>query len=178
MMRLLLCIGDQPATGGAIESSGGTNFSIMGHKVALIGALVHCNACKSSGPIAKAGGPRRPWHRGVEVAHEGDIVLCKCGTPPRMIATMQNTVRNEDIAESPGYVSQRHQKPARPGTSLVLFDEGFVLRDNRTRRPLAHVRYRVRSASGVIRNGITDVAGRTARIETSRAENVTIEIQH
>jgi hypothetical protein len=57
MMRLLLCIGDQPATGGAIESSGGTNFSIMGHKVALIGALVHCNACKSSGPIAKAGGP-------------------------------------------------------------------------------------------------------------------------
>jgi len=169
-MRLLLCIGDQPETGGSIESSGAT-FSIREHEVALIGAVVHCNACKSSGPIVKAGGPRRPWHRNVEVAHEHDIVLCKCVKPPRMIATMQSIARNEDMAESPNYVSERQP-------SLLSCDEGFVLRDQQTRRPLARIPYRVRSLSSVIASGVTDAHGRTARIETSGAEKIMIEIQH
>ena len=177
MMRLLLCIGDEPETGGAIESSG-ARYTIMGHEVALIGALVHCNACNSSGPLVKAGGPRRPWHRGVEVAHEGDIVLCKCGQPPRMIATMQSTSRNDDMVESMGNVSTHRHAPTLPSASLEIFDESFVLRDRQTHRALAHVRYRVRSSSGVVGHGITDASGRIARIQTSRAENITIEIQH
>ncbi|WP_370469605.1 PAAR domain-containing protein [Caballeronia sp. SBC2] len=177
-MRLLLCVGDEPETGGTIEPYSGPSYLIRGHQVALIGASVHCNACNSDGPIVKAGGPRRPWHHGVEVAHEGDIVLCKCARPPRMIALMQNSSHNDDMAESLVDVSDCHQAPAQPGAGLVPFDQGFVLMDRHTRRPLARVRYRVRSSSGVISNGVTDGSGRTARIETSRAENVTIEVQH
>jgi uncharacterized Zn-binding protein involved in type VI secretion len=177
MMRLLLCIGDEPETGGTIEPYSGAPFLIRGRQVALIGALVHCNACNNSGPIVKAGGPRRPWHHGVEVAHEGDIVLCKCARPPRMIASMQSSFRNDDMAESLGDVSSCHQAPAQPGAGLGPFDQGFVLMDRHTKRPLAHIRYRVRSSSGVISNGVTDASGRTARIEISRAESVTIEVQ-
>ena len=178
MMRLLLCIGDEPETGGTIEPYSGASYLIRGHQIALIGASVHCNACNSSGPIVKAGGPRRPWHHGVEVAHEGDIVLCKCGQPPIMIATMQSTSRNDDMVESLGDVSDHHHATAQPGVGLVLFGQGFVLRDRQTERPLMHVQYRVRSSSGVISSGVTDARGRTARIETLRAQNVTIEIQH
>jgi uncharacterized Zn-binding protein involved in type VI secretion len=178
MMRLLLCIGDEPETSGTIEPYSGPSYLIRGHQVALIGASAHCNACNSSGPIVKAGGPRRPWHHGVEVAHEGDIVLCRCGQPPKMIATMQSTSRNDDMIESLGDVSDRHHATAQPGAGLVLFDQGLVLRDRQTERPLARVRYRVRSSSGVISSGVTDASGRTARIETSCAENIRIEVKH
>jgi uncharacterized Zn-binding protein involved in type VI secretion len=178
MMRLLLCIDDQPETGGQIESDAMTTYSIWGHPVALIGSLVHCNACDSSGPIVKAGGPRRPLHRGAEIAHEGDIVLCKCGQPPRMIATTQSTSRSDDMVESLGDVSDNRLSPVRPEPIPALFDQGLVLRDRRTQRPLAHIRYRVRSSSGLIGQGVTDAGGRTARVETSGAEHITIELQH
>jgi uncharacterized protein (DUF2345 family) len=95
-----------------------------------------------------------------------------------MIATMQNTSRNDDMAESLGDVSDHGRASARPGAGLLLFDQGFVLRDRQSGRQMARVRYRVRSSCGVISNGITDASGKTARIETSRAENVTIEIQN
>jgi uncharacterized protein (DUF2345 family) len=88
-----------------------------------------------------------------------------------MIATMQSTSRNDDMIESLGDVSDRHHATAQPGA-------GLVLRDQQTERPLARVRYRVRSSSAVISSGVTDASGRTARIETSCAENITIEVQH
>jgi hypothetical protein len=176
MMRLLLCIGDQPETGGTIEPSG-VAYSITDHEVALIGAMVHCNACKSRGPIVKAGGPRRPWHRGVEIAHENDIVLCKCAQPPRMIATMQSISRNDDMAESPDYGFAPGDVQGRASAIHSLYDEAFVLRDHRTRQPLMRVPYRVRSSSSVIASGLTDDNGKTARIKTSQFEKITIEIQ-
>ncbi len=177
MMRLLLCIGDEPETGGHIESSG-TRYTIRGHEVALIGAMVHCNACKNSGPIAKAGGPRRPWHQGVEVAHEGDVVLCKCSSPPKMIASMQSTSRNDDMVESRGHVFDDYRVAMPSVVSAALFDQGFVLKDRHSGRPLAGMSYRMRSSSGAIDHGITDSRGRTIRVETVHAETITIEVKY
>ncbi|WP_213778065.1 PAAR domain-containing protein [Caballeronia sp. dw_276] len=156
MMRLLLCIGDEPETRGFIDPASGGSFSIRGHRVALIGASVHCNACNKTGPIVKAGGSRRSWYRGVEVAHDGDIVLCKCAKPPRMISTMQNTSTNDDMIESRGKVDDYRAGPAYLGDGAGHFDQAFTLKDRYTGQPLAGVRYRVQSASGVIHSGITD----------------------
>ena len=170
MMRLLLCIGDEPETGGRIESSG-TRYTIRGHEVALIGALVHCNACKSSGPITKAGGPRRPWHHGVEVAHENDIVLCKCSKAPRMIASMQSTSRNDDMVESRGDVSEVAYRSG-------VFDERITLRDQKTGRALPSIRYRIKNDSVIVATGTTDATGRTERITTDAAGRLAVEIAH
>ncbi|AMH43378.1 PAAR domain-containing protein [Burkholderia sp. PAMC 26561] len=178
MMRLLLCIGDEPETGGFIDPASGGSFSIRGHQVALIGASAYCNACNSTGSIVKAGGPRRPWHRGVEVAHDGDIVLCKCAKPPRMIATMQSTSTNDDMIESRGEVDDYRTGHVHLGDGPGHFDQAFTLKDRYTGQPLAGVRYRVQSATGVIHDGITDAAGQTARIHAACAENITIHIQH
>jgi hypothetical protein len=110
---------------------------------------------------------------GKEVALENDLGMCKCRPPPRMIAsqwTFSQSFTRDDLAAQ-GYTSS--------GVPLMRhYDEGITLRDHRTRRPLAHVRYRVRSSSGAISNGVTDASGKTARIETSGAENLTIEVQH
>jgi uncharacterized Zn-binding protein involved in type VI secretion len=78
MMRLLLCVGDEPQTGGYTVNSNTRPFGVSGHPVAIIGGNAYCNACKSMGLIAKAGGPRRINHTPHEIALDGDILLCKC----------------------------------------------------------------------------------------------------
>jgi uncharacterized protein (DUF2345 family) len=52
------------------------------------------------------------------------------------------------------------------------------LRDGETRRPLANVRYRIRTASGAISEGITNAEGKTIRVQTDGAESLTIEVLH
>jgi hypothetical protein len=76
-----------------------------GHQAALIGASVFCHACRSVGLIAKAGGPRRSMHHGDEIALDGDVLLCGCGQPPRMIASMQRFAWCDDLAETMGAVT-------------------------------------------------------------------------
>src|SRR5258708_20490030 len=83
----------------------GVPSSIMGHPVAFIGSAAFCNACSSVGVIGKAGGPGRRKHCGTEIALEGDILLCKCPTPPRMVAATQSTSRHDDMADSIGTVT-------------------------------------------------------------------------
>ncbi|TKC91066.1 hypothetical protein FAZ69_06775 [Trinickia terrae] len=52
---------------------------------ALIGDFAFCATCGATGEIAYGvilAPGRRPKHRGVDWALGGDIVLCKCATPP------------------------------------------------------------------------------------------------
>jgi hypothetical protein len=118
MMRLALCVGDRPETGGYIEPmTVGVPSSIMGHAVAFIGGAAFCNACRTVGVIAKAGGPRRRKHCGTEIALDGDILLCKCPPSPRVVAAMQNISRHDDMAESMSTVTS--SRAANSGVSSV-----------------------------------------------------------
>ncbi|WP_175948056.1 PAAR domain-containing protein [Burkholderia pyrrocinia] len=147
MMRRFLCIGDQPETGGSIDpDSNRTTMNFYGHAAAMIGARAYCNACKSTGVIAKAGGPSRFGNCGGEIALDGDILLCKCPTPPRMIASMQSTATHGDgggyeaaaasaitpttvtytapplVSIWPGSSPWGASAPAQPATSTALAD--------------------------------------------------------
>jgi len=55
-------------------------------------------------------------------------------------------------------------------------DEQFVLRHKHTGRPLAGVRYRVRSDRARVIHGVTDADGATRRIETNHAEGLRVDI--
>ena len=133
MMRLVLCVGDQPETGGYIEPmTVGVPSSIRGHAVSFIGGAAFCNACSSVGVIAKAGGPSRRKHVGTEIALEGDILLCKCPTPPRMVAAMQNTSRHDDMAESMGTVtSNRTSNDGVSSVAMSAYDEQIEAKQGR-----------------------------------------------
>ncbi|MGX4640931.1 type VI secretion system Vgr family protein [Massilia sp. SYSU DXS3249] len=57
-----------------------------------------------------------------------------------------------------------------------IYNEAFVIMDEETKQPMAHVRYRLESASGVKLEGVTDAQGRTQRIFTSKSEKLTLHL--
>ena len=57
-----------------------------------------------------------------------------------------------------------------------IYNEAFVIMDEETKQPMAHVRYRLESASGVKLEGMTDAQGRTQRIFTSKSEKLTLHL--
>ncbi|WP_244438830.1 PAAR domain-containing protein [Paraburkholderia dilworthii] len=93
-------MGDTLSSGGRILAyAQSVAFRFRGHMAALIGGEAYCDVCKSSGTIAKTGGPRRMHYMTTrDVALDGDVVLCKCGTPPRIVATLSLESWYEDTA--------------------------------------------------------------------------------
>ncbi|QNA90909.1 type VI secretion system tip protein VgrG [Massilia sp. Dwa41.01b] len=66
-------------------------------------------------------------------------------------------------------------KPSLP-KAKEIYNEAFVVLDEETKQPLAHVRHRLESASGVMVEGVTDAQGRTQRIFTSKREELTLHL--
>jgi type VI secretion system secreted protein VgrG len=65
--------------------------------------------------------------------------------------------------------------PAVPKAKQI-YNEAFVVLDEETKAPMAHVRYRIESASGAIVEGVTDALGRTQRMFTSTSETLTLHL--
>jgi type VI secretion system VgrG family protein len=57
-----------------------------------------------------------------------------------------------------------------------IYNEAFVIVNEETKEPMAHVRYRLESASGLQVEGVTDALGRTQRIFTSKREILTLHL--
>lgn len=57
-----------------------------------------------------------------------------------------------------------------------IYNEAFVVLDEETKQPMAHVRYRLESANGVVVEGFTDALGRTQRIFTPQIEELTLHL--
>lgn len=57
-----------------------------------------------------------------------------------------------------------------------MFNEAFVILNEETKEPMAHVRYQLESESGVRIEGFTDALGRTQRIFTSKREMLTLHL--
>ncbi|CAM2173745.1 PAAR domain-containing protein [Paraburkholderia sacchari] len=176
MLRRLAVVGDQLDTGGQIESYSGPSFFWHGHQVALIGGSAYCTTCKSAGQIAKTGGPRRIEFMG-EAAADGDIVLCKCSRPPRIVAKLAGESWCDDEAEAHTARDVKQAiKAANSGMNAARrYDEGYTLTD-RNGRALANVRYRVRSNSATVANGVTDSSGHTQRVSATTAQWLTLEV--
>ncbi|WLE59262.1 PAAR domain-containing protein [Burkholderia plantarii] len=99
MRRAYLLVGDKSSVGGVItEGIDGTDHT--GRAIAFIGAAVACPACSSTGHITAAG-QRWPMSMfGRDIALDGDVCVCKCAPPPRMIADASTTMAQ--VVESSG----------------------------------------------------------------------------
>lgn len=162
MLRRIAVVGDQLSTGGRIEQYEGPMCTWEGHQVVLIGGAAYCEGCKSLGVIAKAGGPRRIDFMG-ETAADGDVVLCNCATPPRIIAKLAGESWCDDGAQSAPPLSTRASRSTIQ--SHGIHDEQYTLTDS-AGRPLAGVRYRVRINETILASGVTDANGKTQRVVT------------
>ncbi|WP_061942761.1 PAAR domain-containing protein [Collimonas pratensis] len=122
VMRNWLCEPDKPETGGYILPNPAVTVTVGNNiRAALIGSKAYCEACKSIGMIAKAGGPRRMNFMG-EIALDHDILLCKCPKPPRMIATSTSTHQYDDMAQGAGIAPS-----ATAAVSTLLTSAGAVI---------------------------------------------------
>jgi type VI secretion system secreted protein VgrG len=63
-----------------------------------------------------------------------------------------------------------------PDSRLKLFDEGFVLKDEKTGEPLSNRPYRIVRADGSYEPGITDKDGKTHLVTSGEIEDLTIEL--
>jgi hypothetical protein len=77
---------------------------LNGRHGALIGDVAFCATCGTTGTIAH--GPmlrpgQRSTHDGIECAIGGDLVLCKCPTPPKIIPLYGRIWRIIDLPSGP-----------------------------------------------------------------------------
>ncbi|MCX4144811.1 MULTISPECIES: PAAR domain-containing protein [Paraburkholderia] len=172
MLRLYICIGDQPETGRAIEPYVGPPTTFYGHQAAMIGAGVCCNACKSTGVIAKAGGPRRRKHHGNEIALDGDILLCGCTRSPRMVASMQRNARFDDLAETMGVVASA--RTAGGGVASVLLGAYDEQVEARRGARIEGYPYFIETEDGRVFSGRLESGCRLPRVYTAVSDNYTV----
>jgi len=178
MKRRIAAVHDRLTSGGfVLPDEQTTDFVFEGHAAALIGGEAYCVKCESRGLICPSGGDQRlGCGPGRQTALDGDLVLCKCATKPRIIALLAGESWCED-----GYQPSYSEAPSAAQSAAVselpsIHDEQFTLLDAETKRPLRNVRYRVRGSSAVLAEGVTDEEGRTQRIATKHPRSLQLEL--
>lgn len=173
MMRRIAVVGDSLERGGQVLPYAGPVFTIgdAGHQVALISGSAYCEACKSNGVIGKTGGPHRIEFMG-ETAADGDVVLCKCPTPPRIIAVLSGESWCDDMAETMGVVAS--SKTASGGVSSVVMD----VYDEQV-RPVGRgategCPYFIETADGRLFMGRIDDGGKLPRVYTDAEDHYAV----
>ncbi|WP_423382619.1 PAAR domain-containing protein [Burkholderia sp. LMG 32019] len=174
MRRYFIREGDKTTAGGTVLDGVPNN---MHHGVLLSyeGARIHCPACNSEGYASKVP-PFLPMKMmGKAPILDGDLCICKCDPPPRLIESQHDRFMS---FEADPHVAARIAPDRIPLRTVRVFDEQFRLIDHDTGRPLANVRYRVRTATGGSFTGVTDATGHTQRITTTGTENLRLEINY
>jgi hypothetical protein len=163
VMRNWLCVGDPPVTGGAVLSYT-TDCPVFEHGilVALVGGAVYCDACKTTGIIAKAGGPERfGFMTKTGIALDGDLCVCNCHPPPPIKATHALTTWFDDMGDG---------MPIDPPRT---FNQHFQVVDKKTGEPLQNHHY-VLVHNGEKIEGTTDENGLTKIVYYNSASDVEI----
>lgn len=164
--RKVILVGDTLSSGGNVLAKE-TAFvgNVNGKPMAPIGGPAYCDACQSTGTIFKSGGPYRMTFNGTGVALVGDLVHCKCPTPPSLVSTqsMSWLPTVDDQEESLGVVKS--------------YSRQFKLVDS-TGAPMADTYYTAMLQSNERVHGITNENGLTERYFFDAAHPVEIHIGH
>ena len=157
---------------GTIEGEDGKH-----RRLAFIGDEAYCPACNSTGTITYGAGvsDRKRMidlvNGGRRQAVGGDIVLCKCADPPRIIAVYGRKWMIHDRGE------EKLAPVAKALAQRPTYDEQFTLADA-AGNALADTWYTVRLPSGELRHGVTDSSGKTARYATDDAHHLALYLGH
>jgi hypothetical protein len=147
-------------------------------RLAFIGDKAFCSACGTNGTITYGSGlsdQRRLVdfvNRGRRQAVGGDIVLCGCAQPPRIIAVHGTSWK---ITDNTG----ANEPDTRDSASVASgsYDQQCSLRDG-AGLALRETHYTVRMPSGELIHGTTDSIGRTARYVTDGPKKLTFYLGH
>lgn len=89
MARYMILDGDHTTVAGLVQAKP-TSFALGGRHIAHEDDIVFCPMCRTIGKI-QCDGPRLPMtgQDGRRVALSDDLCICKCSTPPKLIASQQ-----------------------------------------------------------------------------------------
>ncbi|RQR40487.1 MULTISPECIES: hypothetical protein [unclassified Burkholderia] len=178
MIRYFLARGDRGGSATIMEGLPTVTCSNPPPSVhiATLDMKTYCTACGQEGFIAPKG-PRWPGTgpNGKAWALSGDVNVCGCSPAPVFQAKrgMSMSFTAEQLAALTGQVPHHFHSAS---ATADEHDEQYVLCDERSGRPLAHVRYRIYTTSGLVISGVTDWEGHTRRITTRRAEKLRLEV--
>jgi len=161
--RYHITVGASTTAGGKVISSYSFK-SINGARVAYADDPVSCPKCNSTGVI-KPDGPRLgDVFNGKQVALSGDLCVCKCVPPPRLISNQTFSYQTIDAV----WHTNQFVAAADTAAKLNTFESGeppidgvpLVLLEPETQEPYKHCAYRLELTDGMI-EGTTDQSGAT-----------------
>jgi uncharacterized Zn-binding protein involved in type VI secretion len=175
--RYFIRDGDTTTAGGQVIGTG-THMPIYGRYIALEGDSVKCPACNSTGVIQCVPPMRTATgHANKQFSVEGDLCICQCPSPPKLIASQKQASAGYSAAEIAS-TSGAAAWLAHVGGSLAEFGYSFdrvvVLKD-RSGNLLKNLPYKVTLETGQEFQGVTDDAGQTEKVFSTQAHTAKIE---
>ncbi|MBP7564692.1 MAG: PAAR domain-containing protein [Burkholderiaceae bacterium] len=174
MTRSWIRQGDSTTSQGVVL----TGLATMTHDglpMAFEGDSVSCPACKSTGVI-QCVGERIPFKgpHGREAALEGDLCICRCTPPPRLVAGQRSATSEGWTAyaekDDHGFFAGRD-----PYRAPDPAQRRFLVVDQHSGEPLPNRRYRLTYPGGVA-EGRTDADGQTEWVSGVDGDEITIEV--
>ena len=157
--RYYIHMGDATTANGVVTEGLSSN-TWHGHPNSYEGDKIDCPTCHSTGVIKCAGSriSNKGTH-GKEAALDGDLCICKCPEPPRLIASQ--SVYSTEGEATPSVVDfGNYEKNAAIGNPGNQYDQHFVIFDSASQRPAMGIAYSVKSAAGE-HHGTVNTEGKT-----------------
>lgn len=89
--RFYITLGATTSAGGRVTSAS-SGLALNGARTALEGDSVWCESCASNGVIALDAPREGARDNGRQHALSGDLCLCRCDPPPRLVARQQGSI--------------------------------------------------------------------------------------
>jgi uncharacterized Zn-binding protein involved in type VI secretion len=169
LTRYLITLGATTTAGGKV-TSGSALMSIGEAAVALEGDTIWCPACNTEGVIGLDGPRLLRTVDGREEALGGDLCLCECSPPPRLIAAQSLAWQEIDT----GWHAEQVEAGARMAAQRNAEEHGatmedklpLILLDPGTQQPLRCAPYRLQ-LDGTVIEGLTDALGATQSLSAA-----------
>jgi YD repeat-containing protein len=158
MKRYFIVAGNRTTQGGTV-TEGDSLLKIHGKAQAYHGAHVYCPACESYGVIVGDGQTRSLKISGKQAALEGDLCICKCDPPPRLIASMHKASMSFEMRADASVGNASGDGPLFCDRDMQ-FDQHFRFVDQ-DGRPVAGIRVHLTGTDGELTAVTTDAQGRT-----------------
>ena len=195
--RFYIHIGDTTTSAGKVLTGLSTS-TWHGIPNAFDGDAVECPKCRSVGQIRVVGSRiSSVGSHGRQRALNGDLCLCKCNPPPRLVASQDSSWTEGEAgdvvagtragaiagvvsaAAAAFDVSWRAGLPSAgdAGTvdSALPADQRFLVRDETTGAPVANRLYRLSYLGGLVQ-GRTDAQGYTEYVSGAVGSEIQIEV--
>ena len=167
--RFYIHVGDTTTSAGKVLTGLSTS-TWHGLPNAFDGDAVECPKCGSVGQIRTVGSRiSSVGSHGRQRALSGDLCLCKCSPPPRLVASQDSAWIDGSWRAglpSAGDVAADVSPPA---------DQRFLVRDEVTGAPVANRLYRL-SYLGGLAQGRTDAQGYTEYVSGTVGSEIRIEV--